>query len=98
MKGVNLARGDFIGLDMFVDDSNALMANDPDSISCFQECVNIYCKASCSVINHKKTGIKCMIEDPPAPLWLLEVRCRPLEEGQIFRLLGIPIKLGISLK
>ena len=48
------------------------------------------------MINHNKTGIKWSIEEPPQ--WLLEVGCSPLDKGQVFRLLGIPIGFGVSLK
>ena len=54
MQGINLPTRQSICMDMFADESNTLVTNDPESISCFWECLKIYYKASCSMINHNK--------------------------------------------
>ena len=46
-------------MELFVDDTNASIANEEESIKEFWECLNIFCKASSSAVNHKKMGIIC---------------------------------------
>ena len=57
-------------LQLFADDSNALVRNDSRSLVTFWQCLDIFCRASGSKINHSKTGIRSSITPPPA--WLLQ--------------------------
>lgn len=72
---------------MFVDDTNALVKNEDSSIESFWECLQTYCKASGSVINHNKTGIRTSIQLPPN--WLLLEGCK---------VLGILMRFRVSLR
>ena len=40
MQGIELPTRECICLEVFINDPNALVANDNDSIACFWECVN----------------------------------------------------------
>lgn len=71
-------------LQQFADDTNSLFCNDGQSIQSF-----FFCAASGSVINHSKTGYKTATGNAP-PL-IMSAGCKNIEDGQIFRLLGIPM-------
>lgn len=94
LSGIKLGNGEQICSEMFADDSNALVANDDLSLRSFWQCLETYCPASGSKINHNKTGIRAMIEDPTD--WLLNAGCTIMEEGKIFRLLGIPMGFKVT--
>ena len=81
---------------MFADDTNILIANEEEYIKSLWKCLQIYCEAVGSRINHQKTCIKTLIEPPLA--WLKEAGCSEIPEGTIFWLLGIPMGFKISLK
>lgn len=83
-------------LQLFVDDMNALVANKEASLKEFWNCLQIFCVASGSKINHSKTGIKT--HGKSIPEWMLQQGCQPIIEGEIFRLLGIPMGFKISLQ
>ncbi|MCO5572277.1 hypothetical protein L7F22_026030 [Adiantum nelumboides] len=96
MQGIVIDNGDQICIEMFADDTNAIMQNDADCIANFWECLHIYCTASGSVINHTKTGFRTSIQSPP--IWLTEEGCKPIKDGEIVRILGIPMGFKVSLK
>ena len=81
---------------MFADDTNILINNEEDNIKVLWSCLQTYCDASGSRINHNKTGIKTLIEPPPN--WLIEAGCNTIQEGTIFRLLDIPMGFKVTLK
>ena len=83
-------------MELFADDTNALVAKEEESLKEFWDCLNIFCKASGSTINHRKTGIICKGGGPPQ--WIAETGCRRFQEGEIFRLLGIPMGHKVSLQ
>lgn len=56
----------------------------------------MYCLASGSQVNHCKTGITTLNVKPPQ--WLLDQGCEEIEEGKVFRMLGIPMGFGITMK
>ena len=64
VKGIVLGNGKQVCIDKFANDTNDLVENDERSIFQFLECVHIYCKASRLVINHSKTSIKTLIQEP----------------------------------
>ncbi|MCO5576231.1 hypothetical protein L7F22_030040 [Adiantum nelumboides] len=76
MQGIVIDNGDQICIEMFVDDTNAIMQNDVDCIANFWECLHIYCTASGLVINHTKIGFRTSIQNPP--IWLTEEGCKPI--------------------
>ena len=96
IKGIQIEENSQICLEMFADDTNALVANEEPYLSQFWDCLHVYCKASGSAINHHKTGIICKGKEPPN--WLMETGCNFHQQGEIFRLLGIPMGLNISTK
>ena len=96
IQGITLPDGEQLCTQMFADDTNILINNEEDNIKSLWDCLQVYCEASGSRINHNKTGIKTLIEPPPK--WLLEAGCNPIQEGTIFRLLGIPMGFKVSLK
>ena len=65
MKGILLPNKEQMCIQMFVDDTNAIVANEEQSLQCFLECLTIYYKASRPKINHTKTEIKSLIEEAP---------------------------------
>ena len=70
--------------------------DDPLLVEAFWECLETFCLASGSVINHSKTSYKCFSNNTPQVV--VSVGCKETPSGQIFRLLGIPMGFGISLK
>ena len=82
-------------LQLFADDTNALIHNDDQSIASFWDCLGTFCLASGSQVNHSKTGIKTMNKLPPD--WLVQQGCKIIQDGDIFRLLGIPMGFGVSI-
>lgn len=93
-----LANGEMKGIEISDQEQicNALIKNKEQYLSCFWDCLKTSCLASGSVIEHKKTGVKTMSK--AAPQWLLNQGCEEIEEGKVFRLLGILMGFGISLK
>ena len=83
-------------LQQFADDTNSFIRNEQESVDNFLDCLQIFCTASGSVINHSKTGVWASNQMvPPA---VLQAGCKVIQDGSIFRLLGIPMGFGISLK
>ena len=95
IKGIRIDAKEQVCMEFFADDTNALVANEEESLKEFWECLNIFCKASGSSINHRKTEIICKGGGPPQ--WIAETGCRRFQEGEIFRLLGIPMGYKVSL-
>lgn len=62
----------------------------------FWETLKNFFLAYGSKLNHSKTRIGASFNPPPP--WLLNQRCEIIREGQIFCLLGIPIKFRDTLK
>lgn len=90
IKGIQIPGCDKdLVLQQFADDTNSLMANDSNSIAHFWTCLNTFCLASDSIINHAKTGYK--LSCGQAPQIILDAGCQSIPDGQIFRLLGIPM-------
>ncbi|MCO5583429.1 hypothetical protein L7F22_037340 [Adiantum nelumboides] len=59
LKGIKVeGASDDLCLQMFVDDTNALLNADDASAASFLDCLSIFCTDSGSVINHSKTGFK----------------------------------------
>ena len=56
-------------LEQFADDTNALLLNDPSNLDQFLMCLELFCRASGSVINHHKTG--CYASSGSLPKQLL---------------------------
>ena len=83
-------------LQQFVDDTNALIHNDPTSVDSFLACLDVFCSASGSVINHSKTGV--WASSNSIPYVITQAGCKPIPSGSIFRLLGIPMGFDVSLK
>lgn len=96
LAGIRLPNGEQMCTQMFADDTNCLISNEEGSIKALWECLQIYCSASGSSINHFKTGIKSLIEPPPE--WLKAEGCNIIPDGEIFRLLGIPMGFKVSLR
>ena len=96
IKGIKIDENEQVYLELFASDTNALIANEEESIKEFWECLNIFCRASGSSINHWKTGI--IYKDNAPPQWIDETGCRRYQEGEIFRLLGIPMGYKVSLQ
>lgn len=96
VKGVTLGNGEQVCIEMFTDDTNALLENEATSIAHFWECLHIYCKASGSVINHNKTAIRTFIQSPPD--WIVTEGCKQIQDGEIIRILGIPMGFKVSLR
>lgn len=88
-------QGSNVPVQIFADDTNALVANKESSLKEFRECLGCFCLGSGSAINHSKTGIKGFKKD--LPNWILEQGCKVIKDGEIFRLLGIPIGFKVSL-
>ncbi|MCO5563516.1 hypothetical protein L7F22_017160 [Adiantum nelumboides] len=82
-------------LSQFADDTNGLIANEEESLWEFWQCLQLFCVASGSKINHSKTGVKQGAIS--LPQWLLAFGCKLILPHQPFRLLGIPMGFGISL-
>lgn len=70
LKGISLSDQEKICMQLFADDTNALIKNEEASLKCFWNCLDTYCLASGSQINHQKAGVKTYIADTPR--WLLE--------------------------
>lgn len=83
-------------LQLFVDDTNALVANKEASLKLIWNCLQIFCSASGSKINHNKTGVKT--HGRSIPEWMLQQGWQPIIEGEVFRLLGIPMAFKITLQ
>lgn len=83
-------------LQQFADDTNAIILNNPQSIDNFWDCLNCFCLASGSVINHAKTGF--WTASAPTSPTIVRAGCKPIQNGEIFRLLGIPMGFGCSLR
>lgn len=95
VQGVSLpGKGKPMTLQLFADDTNALLKNDPHTI--LQFWLETFYVASGSVINHQKIGIKTE-QAPPSP-WMLAHGCQEIPEGQVFRLLGIPMGFSVTMK
>ena len=62
---VILGNGEQVCIEMFADDTSIVVENDDRSIAQFWECIQIYCQASRSLINHSKTGMRVNIRKPP---------------------------------
>ena len=76
MEGIHLpGQHGHMCLQLFADDTNALVANKEGSIKTFWECLNTFCLASGSMINHAKTGIKTLNKQP------LQWAARPRVQG-----------------
>ena len=65
IKGIKIDIKEQVCLKLFADDTNALAANEEESLKEFWDCLNTFCKASGSSINHRKTGIICKGVGPP---------------------------------
>ena len=96
LQGIKLPNNQHLCMQLFADDTSALIKQDERSLHAFWECLEIYCLASGSAINHSKTGIKS--SKNITPQWLLDHGCEIIPEGAVFRLLGIPMGFGISLQ
>ena len=81
IQGVVLGNGEQACIDMFANDTNAIVDNDEMSIAQLWKCLHIYYKTSRSVINHNKTGIHTSIYKSPS--WLLLEGCKLITEGEI---------------
>ena len=81
-------------LQQFADDTNAVMQEDDQSVQAFGDCLNTFCLASGSIINHTKTGFKSLSGN--MPMMVKQAGCKFIENCQVFRLLGIPMGFGIS--
>ena len=91
-----LGNGSQVCIEMFVDDTNAVVENEEGSVSYFWECLQLYCIASGSTINHSKIGFKTKIQRPLS--WLIHEICKPFQDGHIVCILGIPTGFKVSLK
>ena len=96
LNDVLLGNGSQVCIKMFADDTNAVVENEERSITCFWECLQIYCTAFGSAINHSKTGFTTYIQKPPS--LLIHEGCKPFQDGQIVCILGNPMGFKISLK
>ena len=65
IQGITLPNGGQMCTQMFADDTNILINNEEDNIKTLWSCLQCYCEASGSRINHNKTGIKSLVETPP---------------------------------
>ena len=65
IKGIKIDESSQVCMELFVDDTSTLIANEEESITELWEYLNIFCKASGSLINHKKIGIICKGNGPP---------------------------------
>lgn len=57
LKGIQLGNGDEVCTKIFSDDTNALVYNEDISIGSFWECLQTFCNAARSVLNHNKIGM-----------------------------------------
>ena len=96
LQGISLPDNKQLCMQLFADDTSALIRNEERFLKSFCECLDIYCLASGSAINHNKIGIKTSTN--LTPQWLRDQRCEEITEGSIFRLLGIPMGFGVSLR
>ena len=96
IKGIRIDEKEQVCLELFADDTNPLVANEEESLKEFWDSLNIFCKASGSSINHRKTGIICKGGGPPQ--WIVETGCKRFQEGEIFRLLSIPMGHKVLLQ
>ncbi|MCO5606714.1 hypothetical protein L7F22_060904 [Adiantum nelumboides] len=83
-------------LQQFADDTNAVMSNDDQSINQFWICLKVFCSASGSSINHTKTGYR--LSSGTVPTVVTDAGCKRIEEGHIFRLLGIPMGFKVFFR
>ena len=83
-------------LEQFVDATNALMLNDDKSVIEFWDRLNDFCLASGSVINHTKTG--CWSSTGNILATAVLSGCKTIMNGELFRLLGIPMGFHCSNK
>ncbi|MCO5586796.1 hypothetical protein L7F22_040738 [Adiantum nelumboides] len=74
-------------LQQFVDDTNALLNNDEDSVNGFLDCLNDFCAANGSRINHSKTGVKAI--NGTLPLSVLDTGCKEIEDGKSCHQIGV---------
>lgn len=81
-------------LQQFADDTNVVMQENDQTVQTFWEYLNTFCLASGSLINHSKTGFKSLSGYMPADV--KQAGCKIIENGQVFRLLGIPMRFGIT--
>lgn len=66
LKGISiLESNNDICLQLFTDDTNALLHNDDQSIDAFWNHLNTFCLASGSRVNHNKINNKTMVRKPP---------------------------------
>lgn len=95
IKGIQIpgAVTDLI-LQQFADDTNALVSNSDMYIDNFWACLNTFCLASGSVISHHKTGYRS--SNGITPQVILEAGCQLIQDGQIFRLLGVPMGFKVT--
>lgn len=58
IKGISILGNDKdLCLQQFVDDTNSFVHNDPCYVNSFMSCLEVFCSASGSVINHEKIGV-----------------------------------------
>ena len=91
-----LGNGSQVCIEMFADDTSVVVENEEGSISYFWECLQIYCTAFGSAINHSKNGFNTYIQRTPS--WLIHEGCKSIQDGQIVCILGIPMGFKVSLK
>lgn len=66
IKGLSLPnQREQMCLQQFADDTNALVLNKDASLTCFWKCLDTFCLASGSKINHNKTGYRTGKKPPP---------------------------------
>lgn len=65
ISGIQIPNGEQMCIQMFVDDTNAIIDNAEESTKALWECLQIYCEAPGSSINHTKIGIRTLISLPP---------------------------------
>lgn len=82
-------------LQLFVDDTNALVAKKDSPLREFWTCLHIFCVTSGFANNHQKIGVKS--RGSPIPDWLKAQGCKEIQEGEVFRLLGIPMGFKVSM-
>lgn len=76
-------------LQQFADDTNAIISNSKENAQVLWHSLDIFCKASGSVINHGKT--RCYSASGVLPSVIERAGCKIIRKGEVFRLLGIPM-------
>lgn len=96
LLGIHVSHNAQLLNQQFADDTNLTPRDEVGDVKSALKCLDTFCVASGSLLNHAKTGF---FSDNEEVIKMLEdMGCKRIERGTIFRLLGIPMGFNVSLK